>query len=187
MNTFIDNEKLLITEDEFKSMTPSARNVSDTQSIYYCIVMSQKTVIKSIIGEDLYADVMNKYTEYIDSGVTMEVHYLYLVNNFLKPILAFATFKRLVNMLSFKLKEGGLRYTVDNNTELAQAEDRGLILNEMTNDINQLILDMKHYIYDNTGSFSLYDQGFKGVEEQQVNLMIGKIGNNKRNPNSYGW
>lgn len=175
MNTFINNDRLLIDEDVFKSMVPSSRNISDTQTIYYCISMSQNQTIKSILGKDLYEDIIDQYTDYVDSGVTMSDKYDELISNYLQPILSFSAYKRLINHLSFKLKEGGLRYSIDQTTELAQLDDRSVIFNEITNDINNFIKDMKIFIYDNQSYFPLYDQGFTGVVGNVKNLTIGKI------------
>ena len=86
MNTFINNEKLFIDEETFKSMVPSSRNVTDTQTIYYSISLSQQQIIKETLGRNLYEDILSKYTSYIDSGVTMEEHYLYLIDNFINRI-----------------------------------------------------------------------------------------------------
>ena len=181
MNTFINNDKLFITEEVFKSMVPSSRGTSDTQTIYYSIALSQQQTIKEIFGRDLYEYVLNQYTLYVDSGITMEEHYSTLMDNYLKPILAFSTYKRLINNLSFKLKEGGLRYTIDQTTELAQYQDRQYIISEITNDINHFIGDMKHYILENVSYFPLYNQGFVGAEKQIENFGIGKVSNGKRN------
>lgn len=179
MNTFINKDKLFITEEVFKSMIPSSRNVTDTQTIYYSISLSQQNTIKEILGRDLYEDILDKYTQYIDSGVTMEEHYSFLVDNYIKPILAFATYKRLISSLSFKLKEGGLRYTVNGNDELAQYQDRNSIIGEITNDINLFIADMKYYISDNIQYFGLYNQGFNNINGNK-SLNIGKIQNKRR-------
>ena len=99
------------------------------------------------------------------------------MNNFLKPILSFATYKRLIDNLSFKLKESGLRAIGNSDSFLAEGNDRGLIKQEITADINMFIHDMKKYIYDNQSCFPLYDQGFDGVENKTVSLMFGKVQN----------
>jgi hypothetical protein len=183
---FINNEKLFLTEEEFKSMVPSSRNVTDTQSIYYSIALSQRQTIKGMLGDDLYEDINSKYTLYIDSGTSMSDCYTYLVENFIKPILSFSTYKRLITTLSFKLKEGGLRYNVDQTSELAMSEDRNIIIRDINNDIDLFIIDMKKYIYDNRSCFPLYNKGFDGVVDNQVSFGIGKITNPTKNIYSDG-
>jgi len=180
MNTFINEDKLFIDEETFKAMVPSSRNVSDTQSIYYAIALSQRNTIRDILGDDLYEDIVSDYTAYVNSGTSMSSCYTNLMNNYLKPILSFATYKRLINNLSFKLKEGGLRAVEDTTSYLADGNDRAIIKSEITSDINMFIRDMKKYIYDNQSRFPLYDQGFDGVNEKKVNLMIGKVENPKK-------
>ena len=182
MDTFINNNKLFISEEVFKSMIPSARNVSDTQTIYYSIAISQNNVIKDMMGRDFYDDMVSKYTLFVDSGTSMTTEYSYLMNNYLKPILAFSTYKRMINNMSFKLRDGGLRSSVDANSELAQYQDRQSIIQEITNDINQFINDMKHYIHDNAGAFPLYKMGFEGSQDGASNtLSIGKVENPHKN------
>lgn len=180
MNTFINKDKLFITEDVFKAMIPSSKNVTDTQTIYYSIALSQQNTIKEILGRDLYNDILDKYTLFVDSGNSMSEHYTFLMDNYLKPILAFSTYKRLISSLSFKLKEGGLRYNISNNDELAQYQDRSSIISEITNDINHFISDMKLYISENSGLFPLYNQGFIGAGNRTENFSIGKIQNKRR-------
>jgi hypothetical protein len=186
MTTFINSDKLFLDETSFKSMVPSSRNITDTQTIYYCIALSQKQSIKNLLGDDLYADMVTKYTLYVDSGTSMETHYSYLMENYLKPILSFSTYKRLINNLSFKLKEGGLRYSVEQTSELALPQDRGTIIQEITADIDTFIKDMKKYIYDNRVYFPLYDQGFEGVVNPETNFSIGKVDNPAKNRYSEG-
>lgn len=181
MTTFINKDKLFLDEESFKSMVPSSRNVSDTQTIYYSIALSQTQQVKEIMGRDFYYDMVNSYTDFIDSGITMGIHYEYLMDNFLKPILAFTTYKRLINNLSFKLKEGGLRSNIETNTELAQPQDRGYIISEITRDIDTFIADMKHYIYDNRIYFPLYKGQLENDNRNDVNFGIGKVSNTKRN------
>lgn len=185
MNNFINDDKLFLDEESFKAMTPQMRNVSDTQSIYNALALSQKKTIKDILGDDLYVDILNSYTSYVDSGVTIETHYNYLIHNFVQPILAFSTYKRLILTLSFKLKQGGLRYTVEEGSELAQYQDRNTIMAEITDDIDVFVRDMKKYIYDNRTYFPLYEEGFVGMNEK-TQLNIGKVNNPSKNIYSSG-
>lgn len=187
-NTFINNDKLMLDEITLKSMCPNIKNISDTQTIYYNISLSQNNNIKGILGHELYVDVLDQYTKYIDSGISFSnTHYSYIINNFLKPILAFTTYKRLVTGLSFKLKEGGLRSQVDDNSDLASYQDRNYVIGELNNDIAGFIKDLKLYIYDNRVYFPLYNQGFEHINEHSdVMYGIGKVESNKKNYYSYG-
>lgn len=173
MNNFINDKKLLIDEETFKSMVPSSRNITDTQTIYYVISMAQTQTIKSILGKDQYDDIITEYTNYVDSGETMSECYDYLIHNFLQPILSFTAYKRLINHLSFQLKTGGLRYSLDQTTELAGVEDRSMIMNEINNDVNVLIGDMKEYIKDNKTCFPLYYT--KNCNVETTTYTIGKL------------
>lgn len=180
MTNFINSDKLLIDEVTFKSMTPSSMNVTDTQSIFYSIAMSQKSTIKHLLGDDLYADLIRQYTLYVDSGVSMESHYFYITENYLKPILSFATYKRLISQMSFKLKDGGYRFVTDMNSELASSDDRNTARSELTNDIDTFIKDCKKYIYDNKAYFPLYDKGFQNVNSNTNTLTIGSVNKPRR-------
>lgn len=177
INTFINQDKLFIDEETLKAMTPSMRNVSDTETIYYAIALSQRNTIRDILGQDQYDDILADYTLFIDSGTIMSDCYTNLMNNFLKPILSFSTYKRLIDNLTFKLKEGGLRTVNDSSTYVAEGNDRAIIKQEITNDINMFIRDMKLYIYENQSCFPLYNKGFDGVGEHQINTIIGKVSN----------
>jgi hypothetical protein len=183
MTTFINKDKLFLDENTFKSMVPSSRNVSDTQTIYYNIALSQTQTLKTIMGRDFYDDMVVQYTLYADSGVSMEEHYSYLFENFLLPILSFSTYKRLISSLSYRLKEDGLRAALTSSSELASPEDRGFIISEITNDINNFIADMKHYIFDNRSYFPLYKGHLDGDDKNPVSFGIGKV--EKRRNNIY--
>jgi len=172
MNNFIDDKKLLVDEETFKSMVPSTRNITDTQTIYYVISMSQKQTIKSILGKPLYDDIVDKYTDYIDNGISLSECYEHLISNYLQPILSFSSYKRLINHLSFKLKEGGLRYSLDQTTELADLSDRSMVMTEINNDINVFISDMKEYIKENKGCFPLY---YEISNKTNTTFTIGKL------------
>lgn len=176
MDTFLDNEKLLLDEETLKSILPSTRNITDTQSMYYAITMSQKR-LKSLVGIDQFELILEAWTEYIDSGTTLSDCYSSIIHNYFQPILAFSTYKRLINHLSFKLKEGGLRYSLDQTTELADVSDREIIQREITSDIDIIIKEMRQYIYENRGCFPKYNQGFDGICDYKKNvpLNIGKI------------
>lgn len=186
MNTFINEDKLFLTEELFKSMVSSSRNVTDTQSIFYSIALSQKKTIKDILGLLLYNDILLSYTNYVDSGTTIETHYDYLIHNYVQPILAFSTYKRLILNLSFKLKESGLRSSINQVDELVQYQDRNVIMSEITDDIDVFIKDMKKYIYDNRTYFPLYEGSFTNVNSEKVELNIGKINNPSKNIYSDG-
>ena len=173
MNCFINDKILLIDEDTFKSMVPSARNITDTQTLYYIITMSQNQSIKGLLGKDFYDDLIEKYDEYINSGGTLTDCYDELIHNYLQPILSFSVYKRLINHLSFKLKEGGLRYSIDQTTELADINDRSSIISEINNDINVIISDMNDYIYDNRDCFPLFK--FKYPKDETSLFRIGKL------------
>lgn len=186
MATFINKDKLFLDENTFKAMVPSSRNITDTQTIYYCIALSQTQGLKEIMGRDFYDDMVSKYTSYIDSGVTMETHYYYLYENYLLPILSFSTYKRLIANLSFRMKEDGLRSSISNNSELATSQDRGYIIGEITTDIDNFIQDMKHYIYDNRSYFPLYKGKVEGDDRNEVNINIGKVERRRSNIYSSG-
>ena len=175
MNTFIDNDNLFLDEETLKSILPSTRNITDTQTIYYSISMSQKR-IKTLIGTPMYLDILSKWTNHIVSGGTLSTCDDELIHYYIQPILAFSSYKRLINHLSFKLKEGGLRYSIDTTTELADVSDRELIMRDITGDIDVFIKDMKQYIYDNKNCFPLYKGDFSGIcVENKVSLNIGKV------------
>lgn len=180
INTFINSDKLFIDPETFYAMVPSARKVSDTQSMYYSIAMCQKKTIRDILGQDLYDDILAKYTLYVDSGTSMSTEYTYLMNNYLKPILSIDTYRRLIDVLSNKLGDAGLRTVQETTTFPSEGNDKYIIKKELMDDINTFIKDMKKYIYDNQSSFTLYDQGFDGVNQKRVSLMIGKVQNPKK-------
>lgn len=175
MEKKISNNILFIDEEELKSMVPSTRNLGDTQTIYYATTLSQINNIKNVMGRDFYEDMVSKYTDYVDNGIDMEEHYDFLMDYHIKPILALYVYKRLILHTSFKLKEGGLRTSISADSELVTPSERGEVTGQITNDINDLIENMKYYIYDNSSYFPLFEGDYGDIYNEEVNLMIGKV------------
>lgn len=160
-------EKLFINEEELKSMIPTSRNVSDTQTIFYSIKFSQIRELRPHIGERTFDDLLEKY---YTTGYTMTPCELDLVD-MMKEVLSLMTYKRLINHLSFKLRDGGLRYSISGSDELAPTDDRQMILREITKDVDVLLGQINIYIKENKDCFPLHS--FCRVGE--VKLNIGKL------------
>jgi len=99
------------------------------------------------------------------------------MNDYLKVILSLMSYKRLITTLSYKLRDGGLRTTLDANSDLTTSGEMGSMKQEITADIDGFIVDMKTYISENVSCFPLYTNGFAGVGSDSVNLSIGKVQN----------
>ena len=167
-------EILFLDETTLKAKVPSSRNVTDTQTIFYSIRQAQST-LKNVLGRDFYFDLVVKYEALVNSGVSFSACENELFYDYIQDIVALETYKRLIDHLSYKLRDGGLRASIDDNSELAQSQDRGMIQKNIIGDINGIIVDMKNYIYDNSGCFPLYNQGYEGIIPPSNSLNIGKI------------
>jgi len=157
----------LVTATEVKALCLSINNEIDDTLVNNAILLIQDTLLKDSLTYDLWNDI------FVNSATTANK---YLIDNYLKNLIAYGTWQFLVVTLSYQLNSSGLRLKVSDHSQLAESTDiqyyRGYI---------QVFIDntrrlMNEYIEDHQADYPLYYVYENGMKPNQNNFKIGRVG-----------
>lgn len=143
----------MLTAGEVKALIPEINNNISNEYIDYNIELSQKKIMRPLLGYGLYNQILLELSGATISGNTAD----YIIyNDYLKIILALSTHQRLVSSMSYQLENNGLRIKiseVSNSTEMAT---QNYIKNNIQNDIDFFKGELVEYICNNRSDYPLY-------------------------------
>jgi hypothetical protein len=161
------NTKYLITASEVKTICSSINNEIDDTLINNAILLMQDTTLKDSLTLDMWEDI------FINSGTTANQ---YLINNYIKNLIAYSVWQFLVVTLSYQLNSAGVRLKISDHSQLAESSDiqyyRGYIQSFIDN-VRRL---MAEYIEDHQSDYPLYYIYEHGKGPSVNNFKIGRVG-----------
>lgn len=157
----------LVTAQEVKSIFPIVNNEIDNTLVDSAILLTQDTLLKSSLTLDMWEDIMT------NSGTTANT---YLINNFLKNLIAYGVAANLVVMLSYQLNSSGLRLKTSDHSTLAESADITNYRTYIQGFIDNIRRVMEEYIEDNSSSYPKYFIYEDGKKPTINNFKIGRVG-----------
>lgn len=133
-------EVLLIRPSEITQFTPMGGNV-DVDKYTPCIYDVQRTVIRPLLGADLYDKIKTDF-----EADTLSGNYLILYTDYLKPILRHQSFAEYVEIGSYMVTNGGTYKHVPENSE-SVSKDEVQYLAQISRSKAQLYIEqVKHWL-----------------------------------------
>jgi hypothetical protein len=168
----------MITPSECKAIVPEINfDISDLL-INNAIKMVQSTLLIDTVGQE-WADELMSQTGTIVSGVTSGETYTtaneYIVDNYLKNILAYSVWQYLVITLSLQLNSAGLRIKTSDHSVASESKDLAFYRDFCQNYIDRTRKLMHRYIDQNKASYPLYFNNIYHDVPKVYNFKIGHI------------
>lgn len=164
---------MLITAAEVKTMVPEINNEIESGVIDNAIKLTQQSVIKPSIGQEWFDQIILQ-----KSGGTYSAANKVIVDNYLKWILAYATWQYLVISLSLQMNAAGLRIKNSDHSIAAESKDIQYYREFIQNWIDNQRKMMYRYINDNKTLYPLYynNKYDDHPKNNQYNWKIGGVG-----------
>ncbi|MEO0132869.1 MAG: hypothetical protein ABIK73_08080 [candidate division WOR-3 bacterium] len=140
----------LFTATEIKEAGYIHRNVNDDQ-LSVILLRTEKIDLISLIGEDMYNDLVTKRT-----GGTLNAYEQNLVNNYLFHFTAAAVEHRAVYALLYEFRNMTVGVTSDTQIRGLSREEVTALRDETLADVLMFAERAKKYICDNISQFPLY-------------------------------
>lgn len=166
------NTTYLITASEVRTICYSVNQEIADDIINNAILLIQDTLLKDSLTYDLWVDI------FANSGTTANQ---YLINNFLKNIIAYGVWQFLVVTLSYQLNAAGLRLKTSDHSTLAESNDMAYYRGYIQNFIDNTRRLMEEYIEDHPGDYPLYYVYEHGKKPSINNFSMGRVGGGKSN------
>lgn len=176
------NNIQIMTAAEVRSIVTELNLEIEDGLINNAIKLTQQSVIKPSIGQEWFDQLLTQ-----KSGGTYTIPNKYIVDNYLKYILAYSTWQYLVISLSLQINSAGLRIKVSEHSEAAQTKDIQYYRDFIQNWIDNTRKAMFRYIQDNKNLYPLYynNKYNEQPKNNQYNWKIGGVGGIKSNPSTY--
>lgn len=171
------NNIMLITAIECRTMCPEINNEIESGIIDNAIKLCQQSVIKPSVGQEWFDQIILQ-----KSGGIYSAENKVIVDNYLKWILAYATWQYLVITLSLQMNSAGLRIKSSDHSIAAESKDLQYYREFIQNWIDNTRKTMFRYINDNANSYPLYwnDKYGDKPKNNQYNWQIGSVGGIRR-------
>lgn len=141
----------IVTPAEVKTLVPEINyEISDTL-ISNAIKMVEMTVLQESIGQEWTDEIMSQ-----KSGGTYTTSNKYIVENFLKNILAYSVWQYLTTTLSLQLNSSGLRIKQSDHSIASESKDIAYYRDFIENYLDRVRKLMKRYIDDHKSDYPLY-------------------------------
>lgn len=157
----------LITATEVKALCPQINNEIDNALINNAILLMEDTLLKDALTLDMWEDIL------ANSGTTANK---YLIDTYLKNMLAYGVWQYLVVTMTYQLNSAGLRIKTTDHSQAAEASDMAFIRNYIQNFIDNTRRLMHEYIEDHPNSYPLYYTYEDGKRPHTNNFKIGRVG-----------
>ena len=166
------NTVQIITATEAKTMVPEINSEIDTGIVDNAIKLTQQSVLKPSLGQEWFDEIITQR-----SGGTYSTANSYIVNNYIKWILAYAVWQHLVITLSLQLNSAGLRIKGSDHSQAAESVDMQYYRDYTQNWIDNTRKAMYRYINLHSSDYPLYYSNIYGDKPRnnQYNWKMGKI------------
>jgi len=161
------NNIQLATATEVKTLCPAINKQVDDTLVNGAILLTQDTLIKDSLTQDLYEDVL------ANSGTTANS---YLINNYLKNLISYGCWQYLAVSMSLQLNDAGLRIKTSDHSVAAEAVDITFYRNYIQNFIDSTRRMMDRYIDDHKADYPLFYNDKWGDTPKISNFRIGRVG-----------
>jgi len=111
------NTIFLINWTDLQNFYPTWSKNIDPQVIKFPVLMAQDYYIRPTLGDDFYADFMQKYSD--KENVPLSPEYELLYESYIKPLVVFGTLEESVFQLHNRVTRGGVQTTTAEYTENA--------------------------------------------------------------------
>jgi len=196
----------LITAEQLKTLISTINNNISDDYIRTLIEIEQKKTIRSLLGYSLYNKLQLQYkntlynttttTTTTLSGTTTSTTTLsgstttttttletlnteneILYEDYIKMILAYSVYKRMIIDMTYQLENNGLRKKISDVSEVAEKDEMTYVRNQIQNDLEFYKTEMLKYINENQNDYPLY---FNDIDDRWRSL-------NKNRSNSYDY
>ena len=141
----------LITTTQLKSLISEINNNISDDYIENVIMIEQKKQIRALLGYSLYNQIQLGV-----SGSTLSTADQTLYDDYIKLILAYSVYKRLVVSMSYQLENAGLRKKYSDVSELAEQTEISYVRSMIQDDLDFYKNEMIKYICNNQSLYPLY-------------------------------
>lgn len=163
----MNNTIYLVTPTEVKTLVPSINNEIDNTLISNAILLIQNTLVRDTLTQDFYENIIAY------SATTANK---YLIDNFLKNLIAYGCWQYLAVSLSLQLNSAGLRIKVTDHSQAAESVDIAFYRTYIQNFIDVTRKEMDRYIFENQTLYPLYYSDKWGDTPKKSNFRIGRVG-----------
>lgn len=146
----------MITPSELKDLISEVNNNIEESYLTYNIELSQKKVMRPLLGYGLYNAILLELSGGTMGTVSGNTEYNIIYEDYLKLILSLATYQRLVSSMSYQLENNGLRVKISEVSNPSETKDQIFVRNNIQNDIDFFKSELVEYICQNRTSFELY-------------------------------
>lgn len=192
----------LITPEQLKMLISTINNSISNDYIKSLIEIEQKKAIRPLLGYSLYNQIQEQYSGYTYLSTTTTTTTLsgettttttlsgettttttttilsfspeneILYDDYLKMILAYSVYKRLVIDMTYQLENNGLRKKFSDVSEVAEKTELTYVRNEIQNDLDFYKTELIKYINNNRGDYPLYfndtDSRYNSLNDSRV-------------------
>jgi hypothetical protein len=141
----------LISPTILKTLISEINNNISDDYIMTTIEMEQKKNIRPLLGYSFYNQIQEQYT-----GGTLTTANTIIYEDYVRVILAYLVYKRLINTMTYQLENSGLRKKYSDVSEVAEPNELVYIRKEIQDDIDYYKKEMVKYLCENSSSYPLY-------------------------------
>lgn len=172
----------IMTNVEVKTYAPEINQSIQKVLVDSAILFTQDSLIKDSIGQEWYDQILSQLSG--GTGYTTTENQ-YIIDNYLKHILAYGVWQYLAITLSLQLNDSGLRIKTSDHSQAAESKDIAFIRDFIQNYIDSRRKEMKRYIDNNKTLYPLYYSNIYG-DRPSNNVYNFKIGGvPRKNKNGY--
>lgn len=141
----------LITATQLKSLITTINNNISDEFILTLIEIEQKKVIRPILGYSFYNEIQLQV-----SGDTLTSDNEIIYDDYLKLILAYSVYKRLIVDMTYQLENAGLRKKYSDVSESADPSELSYVRKMIQEDLDFYKTELVKYVQQNVSKYPLY-------------------------------
>lgn len=178
------NNRILITETQLKEQSPIGTNV-DSKFLNSRIWNCQQKYIKTLLGQDLYNDVLMNFT-----AGTLSTAYSTLLLDYITPVLVNYCVYDVLPVIHFKINNAGVNYRQDNNIIPATLSEINSLADKFKNEAEYYAEQTTKHLFFHPELYPLYFNGnvdMDKVRPVMINYNSGiYVGNKNYQQSSIG-
>lgn len=163
-------QEYIITATEVKSIVPELNNDVSDILINNAIKMVENTVLIDSCGQEWADELITQ-----KSGGTYTTANKYVIDNYIKNMLAYSVWQYLVITLSYQMNSAGLRIKNSDHSVAGESKDIAFYRDFTQNFIDRTRSLMKRYIDLHKSDYPLFFNNIYNDKPHTYNFRIGKI------------